>query len=138
MLIGIALDHEIGVDVECVRPVSGLDCLTDGFFAPGEAAAIRALPGEQRLSAFFACWTRKEAFVKAIGAGLGHPLDAFEVSSDPHGHAQLIQVDGSVDKAAGWTMRRSYRLMRRSRPPSPLARQRTRISPICCSGSSTG
>ena len=53
------------------------------MFAPGEQRALSTLSGQAALDAFFACWTRKEAFVKAIGLGLSHPLEAFEVSVGP-------------------------------------------------------
>lgn len=73
----------VGVDIEQVRPMDDLLLVARRFFAPGEYEAIARLPAARQPSAFFACWTRKEAFVKALGAGLQAPLHRFEVSVDP-------------------------------------------------------
>jgi len=72
-------DRELGLDIELIDPAFDR-AGTIGLFAPGEQQALTALSGQAALDAFFACWTRKEAFVKAIGLGLSHPLTAFEVS----------------------------------------------------------
>lgn len=75
-------ERELGLDIELIDPA--FDCAgTIGLFAPGEQQALAALSGQAALDAFFACWTRKEAYVKAIGLGLSHPLAAFEVSVGP-------------------------------------------------------
>lgn len=75
-------ERELGLDIEVIDPTfdrSG----TIGLFHPGEQQALAALSDPAALHAFFACWTRKEAFVKAIGLGLSHPLECFEVSVGP-------------------------------------------------------
>jgi 4'-phosphopantetheinyl transferase len=72
-------ERELGLDIELIDPAFDR-AGTIGLFAPGEQQALAALSGQAALDAFFACWTRKEAFVKAIGLGLSHPLSAFEVS----------------------------------------------------------
>jgi len=66
------------VDVERIRPLDEL-VLARRWFAPAEVAALEALSGEERRAEFFACWTRKEAYVKALGSGLTTPLSSFEV-----------------------------------------------------------
>jgi 4'-phosphopantetheinyl transferase len=81
-LCAVAPAGEIGVDVEWCRELPHAD-LADRFFAADEAAALRALPEEGRAAGFFACWTRKEAYVKAKGLGLSLSLQAFSVTADP-------------------------------------------------------
>jgi 4'-phosphopantetheinyl transferase len=102
VLIGIGNECAIGVDVERIRPLVDLDSLIRQFLAPGEACSIHALPQEQRLEAFFRCWTRKEAYVKALGSGLSTPLDRFEVSTDQS--AALLSVNGTARGTEGWSL----------------------------------
>lgn len=71
---------EVGVDVEEVRELPDADEIAMRFFAPRERAAYLRLRPRERAQGFFNCWTRKEAFVKALGEGLSHPLAAFDVS----------------------------------------------------------
>ena len=82
-LIAITLDREIGVDVEKIRLQVDFEKLAERYFSPGEALALRAVAPEQRAAAFYACWTRKEAFVKALGKGIAFGLAEFSVSIDP-------------------------------------------------------
>ncbi|HEY8082614.1 MAG TPA: 4'-phosphopantetheinyl transferase superfamily protein [Solirubrobacterales bacterium] len=79
-LIAISADGPIGVDVEEIRDVPELESLVRSRFAASEAAAILERSGEERLSAFYRCWTRKEACVKAIGTEIGPGLDSVVVS----------------------------------------------------------
>jgi 4'-phosphopantetheinyl transferase len=73
----VALGRQVGVDVEyAARQVEFLE-LAERYFAPAEIAHLRGLTGDARQAAFFAIWTLKEAFVKAIGHGLTYPLDSF-------------------------------------------------------------
>lgn len=66
--------------------------LVGGFFAALEADEIRSLAPEARLAAFFACWTRKEAFVKALGKGLYVPIDQFRVTVRPEEAPRLVST----------------------------------------------
>jgi 4'-phosphopantetheinyl transferase len=79
----------VGVDIEHVRPIEHED-MAERFFSPSECEALRALAPELRLQAFFACWTRKEAYIKGLGEGLSIPLDRFSVSVDPDAPAALL------------------------------------------------
>lgn len=101
-LIGVAT-APLGVDVEVIRPMPDSHAIARRFFAPGEAAALAELPAAERLEAFFACWSRKEAFVKAIGLGLAAPLDRFELDMDPS-HPALLSVEGQAGAAATWSL----------------------------------
>jgi len=82
-LYALAAGREVGVDIEYVESARACAEIAERFFASDEAAAIKALPEESRPRAFFACWTRKEAYVKATGMGLSIPLDGFVVSIAP-------------------------------------------------------
>ena len=91
-LIAIAEgDRRIGVDVEQVRHDTDVRALAARFFHPEEAEAI----GDRR-DAFFRCWTRKEAVVKALGLGLAHPLGSFVVDFDADGPRPVRGVEGLV------------------------------------------
>ena len=81
-LYAVTLHRQVGVDVEQVRPLPDLAVLAERNFSPTERGALLALPAARRPPAFFACWTRKEAYVKARGDGL-RLLKSFEVSVDP-------------------------------------------------------
>jgi len=79
MIVAIA-EVELGCDIERVDETADWRPLAESVFAAGECAALRRLSGAAGRQAFFDCWARKEAFVKALGKGLSHPLDAFHVS----------------------------------------------------------
>ena len=101
-LLAIAGRGRVGVDAETVRPGIEVADLSRRFFAPAEADEILRLPPEAQLAAFFACWTRKEAFVKALGTGLAVPLDRFQVTVRADQPARLISVDS--DEFDRWTL----------------------------------
>jgi len=101
-LIALAAGREVGIDVEARRQVNVLELATR-FFAPAETAMLRALPTEEQHAAFLRCWTRKEAFIKAIGDGLSFPLDHFEVSlADDEARQQLVSCRGDGDPLQRW------------------------------------
>jgi 4'-phosphopantetheinyl transferase len=82
--------RQVGIDVEYIRPIPDVEQIAVRFFSVGENAALCALPESLRLEAFFNCWTRKEAYIKAIGDGLSHPLNQFQVSLAPGEAARLL------------------------------------------------
>jgi 4'-phosphopantetheinyl transferase len=107
-LLGVTRAAAVGVDIEAIRSVPEFEDIARAHFAPGEVDALTRLPGDRRQDGFFACWTRKEAFVKMTGEGLAMALDQFEVSVDPDGPAALRSVRGSVTDAqacALWSFR---------------------------------
>ena len=83
--------EEIGVDVERVRPMTDVDAVARTTFSPRELAHFHALPASARLRAFYEAWTRKEAFVKALGCGLSRRLDSFDVAFGPGEPARLLR-----------------------------------------------
>lgn len=102
-LIAIAPDARVGVDVEIMRPLSDCLAIARGHFASDEVAALAGLPPDRRMEAFFACWTRKEAFVKALGLGLSMALDRFSVSIPPSPSC-LVSIDGEAEAARAWRL----------------------------------
>ena len=104
MLCAMTREREIGIDIEHVRPKSASLEVAERFFAPGEVAALRALPDERFSVAFFACWTRKEAYIKARGEGLSHPLDTFEVSVEPGLKNVGLQTYDDPHEASRWSL----------------------------------
>ncbi|HEV2864427.1 MAG TPA: 4'-phosphopantetheinyl transferase superfamily protein [Pyrinomonadaceae bacterium] len=100
----VACGREVGVDVEHLREGVEVLSLAGHFFSRAEVAALGALPPEQRLRGFFNCWTRKEAYIKARGEGLSHPLDAFTVSLEPGSRAALLSTERDPAEAARWTL----------------------------------
>jgi 4'-phosphopantetheinyl transferase len=104
IMIGVAEGARVGVDVEQIRPVADMANLMARFFAPGEAAAITSLRGSEQVTAFFDCWTRKEAYVKALGDGLQFGLDRFEVECGPGRAPAILSIDGSTGEASRWRL----------------------------------
>ena len=82
-LYAFARDFEIGVDIELERPLDDYEDLARRYFSAAEVRDLATLPEHERTAAFFTCWTRKEAYIKACGEGLSLPLDAFRVTLRP-------------------------------------------------------
>ena len=78
--------------------------LAERFFHPNEVAALRALPGHQRVDGFFHAWTRKEAFLKATGKGISYGIDRVEVTLTPGDPARVLALDGDRGAAAAWSL----------------------------------
>jgi 4'-phosphopantetheinyl transferase len=100
----VAHGAEIGVDVEILRPMPDALSISESFFSAPERETLRAVPEERRAEAFFNCWTRKEAYLKAIGEGLSEPLDSFVVTlapGDPPRFLDFFKVEGEV---AAWSL----------------------------------
>ena len=79
MLIVVAQGREVGIDVEKVRSRDHLNQIAEHFFSPQEYTALISLPAEQRLEAFFTYWTRREAYLKALGVGISGGLDSIDL-----------------------------------------------------------
>ncbi|MCA1613545.1 MAG: 4'-phosphopantetheinyl transferase superfamily protein [Acidobacteria bacterium] len=103
-LCAVTLGRAVGVDLELVKEeFAGIE-IAERFFSPHEVAALRALAPGERATAFFDCWTRKEAYIKARGEGLSHPLHSFAVSLTPGEPAALLCTDDDPPEAARWSM----------------------------------
>jgi 4'-phosphopantetheinyl transferase len=104
-LVVITQGRDVGIDLEHIRKISDVEQLAGRFFSTREHSMLRALPADQRLHGFFNCWTRKEAYVKAVGDGLRLPLDRFDVSLAPGEPVRLLGVDNNPDEASRWSLR---------------------------------
>jgi 4'-phosphopantetheinyl transferase len=102
-LCAITTVGPVGVDIEHIRPLRDADAIARHKFAPEEYAVWAALPDDQRLAAFFACWSRKEAFIKATGEGLYRPLSDFVVTLAPGEPAALLAVHSDPAAVAAWS-----------------------------------
>ena len=102
-LLAMVDGAEIGVDIERLRPLSHMDALAERVFSAAERAALGRVPADQKLEAFFAGWTRKEAYIKARGEGIGL-LAAIEVVLTPGEPPRLIRVAGQPDELQRWSM----------------------------------
>lgn len=106
VLYAIAGGQRIGVDIECVdRPAhSDRLRLAKRFFSQREYNDLLQVHPAERNEAFLRCWTRKEAFVKALGQGLTCPLDQFEVTLTRHEPAVLLATRWDASEADRWSM----------------------------------
>jgi 4'-phosphopantetheinyl transferase len=104
-VFAVARGREIGIDLEMIRNDFATMEIAERFFSPREIATLRRLSPELRTQAFFNCWTRKEAYVKARGEGLSLPLDRFDVSLLPGEPASLLSVNGDADEVLRWSFR---------------------------------
>lgn len=94
-IIGLALGQRLGVDVELIREIDDMPTVAQYSFSPGEFRRWQALSGEQRTQAFYRCWTRKEAYLKAIGEGIAQRLQKFEVAFEPDAPPAILSgVEG--------------------------------------------
>ena len=104
-LYAVTYERDIGIDVEHIRPdLAGLK-IAERFFSPREASTLREVPANLRQQAFFNCWTRKEAYLKAIGEGITLRLDQFEVSITPGEPATLRRIKGDPKGASHWSLK---------------------------------
>ncbi|MGA8305896.1 MAG: 4'-phosphopantetheinyl transferase superfamily protein [Candidatus Acidiferrales bacterium] len=97
---GISCNREVGIDIERIEPKWAVWEIADKFFTPNETATLRSLPANLLSEAFFNCWTRKEAYVKARGTGLQTALNSFEVSLAPGEQATFLSEGES-----GWSLK---------------------------------
>jgi 4'-phosphopantetheinyl transferase len=104
-MYALARDGEVGVDVERLAPLGqSLEATARSCCCDAEMAELGSLPREERLAAFLRAWTRKEAYVKAIGRGLAIPLDRVHVSLVPRDAPRVIRVAARDGGASTWTL----------------------------------
>jgi 4'-phosphopantetheinyl transferase len=102
--IAVTRGRQVGVDVETIRPLADLEAMAKTSFAPEEQAELRALDPALQFRAFFAGWTRKEAFMKATGEGFGRATGSFAVSIDPDKPPRLLRIDQHSQPIRDWTI----------------------------------
>ena len=104
LLIAVTPNAALGVDVERVRELSDAEELVARFFSPNECSRFRQLPAEQKPAAFYNLWTRKEAWLKATGEGIGHLLNQVEVSFLPAEPARLLRLPDKFVNRTFWSL----------------------------------
>jgi 4'-phosphopantetheinyl transferase len=98
----VSSDLTIGVDVEQIRPIEDMTAIASHYFSPAEQSHLASLAKADRTHAFYECWTRKEAVIKATGEGVSRLLDSFEVAFGPGAAPRLIRIDD--DPSPSWKM----------------------------------
>lgn len=99
----VLVQGPVGIDAEIERPDIDWYDIGRRFFAPAEIDEIVSLPPELRVRAFYACWTRKETYLKALGIGLSGALDKFQVTVRPDQAAALSWVAESATEPRHWS-----------------------------------
>ena len=102
IMIAVANEGRLGVDIEKVRQVRLMASLADKKFARDEVALLRAAPAGDQQTMFFRLWTHKEAFTKALGVGLTIPLSSFSVDPTHTAAKGLVRIDGHDEDPAEW------------------------------------
>lgn len=103
-LYAVTRGREVGIDLEFIRCDLETEQIAERFLSRSEIATLRALPLSLRKYAFFLCWTRKEAYIKARGEGLSIPLDQFDMSLTPGEPAELLTTRPDSDEALRWSL----------------------------------
>ncbi|HEY9750259.1 MAG TPA: 4'-phosphopantetheinyl transferase superfamily protein [Allocoleopsis sp.] len=103
-LLGVSGDRELGIDLEYIRTDFPFEQVAKSVFSVPEQAILRSLPEALKPEAFFNAWTRKEAYIKALGKGLSIPLDQFDVAFVPGEPAVLRDVRGTWENGHNWTL----------------------------------
>lgn len=107
-LVALVRGPEVGVDVERLKPMPDADEIAERFFSASERDVLRALEPEVKAIGFFNAWTRKEAYLKAVGEGLAAPLDSFDVTLAPGEPPRMLTLRGDHDAAARWYYRHLF------------------------------
>jgi len=103
-LYALARHSALGVDLECVRADIDAEAVAARSFSAREQSALRSLSAAARLHAFFNGWTRKEAYLKAVGEGLSERLNSVEVSLAPGAPPEFLGIAGNAEEAAWWSL----------------------------------
>lgn len=103
-LLGVSPIGPLGVDVEKVRPLDHMLDIAERFFSPAEYRRLASVAPAERPRAFFNCWTRKEAYIKAVGEGLAIPLDRFEVTLLPGEPARFVTFQDPREHLDQWSL----------------------------------
>jgi 4'-phosphopantetheinyl transferase len=129
--VAVTFGHELGLDLEAVRPVQDPLPLARRFFEASEAAALARLPEVERPAVFAALWTAKEAVLKAQGAGLSAPLDSVIVELDPAGRPGRVQAPGGPWSVHVWVPEPGWSAALATATPRPCVVSAFRATPLC-------
>jgi 4'-phosphopantetheinyl transferase len=98
-------NRAVGVDIEPLRRFANAAQLVERFFSDREKRVFRSLPESRKAEAFFTCWTRKEAYIKALGKGLSMPLNQFSVTFGPDEPAKLMHTSADSTSSSRWFLK---------------------------------
>jgi 4'-phosphopantetheinyl transferase len=104
LLIGFALNFEIGVDVEKMEEFPEADDVAKNFFSSYEYKSFSSLQNNERIEGFYNCWTRKEAFIKAVGSGLSYSLKEFDVTLAPGADSKIVKIKNDKSEGENWSL----------------------------------
>jgi len=104
VVYAVAEEPKLGIDVEYIRSIPDVLAIARQFFSPVEYQDLLTLEEAQRSQGFFSCWTRKEAYIKAIGDGLYTPLDQFQVAVKPKQPVALVSIQEDQRSASEWSL----------------------------------
>ncbi|MGE3164974.1 MAG: 4'-phosphopantetheinyl transferase superfamily protein [Planctomycetota bacterium] len=94
----------LGVDLERVRAEVATEAIARRYFATAEVAALLSVPERERARAFFRIWTRKEAYLKAVGTGIAGVLQSFEVNLEPGPAARFVAHYREPSETSRWML----------------------------------
>ncbi len=103
-LYAVTRRQEVGLDVEFIDEKSANLEIAERFFSPTEVSNLKTLPVHLQTAAFFSCWTRKEAYIKAVGKGLSHSLQQFTVSVIPEELFPLLSTADNFQEPGHWSL----------------------------------
>jgi 4'-phosphopantetheinyl transferase len=107
-IYAVGWNRNIGIDVERIRTNLQVEDIAPNYFSPSELHSLMSVPSELRAESFFACWTRKEAYIKARGEGLDIPLASFDVTLRPGRAAGVISENHSSWQMVGFLAELGY------------------------------
>ena len=108
-IVGITKKLVIGVDVEILNSLDNLNAIVQQYFSKYEWKKFRIFPEQKKFIYFYRLWTCKEAYIKALGAGLSYPLDKFSIDFLPEGYPRIVEIDSKMQENISWTLQ-SYLL----------------------------
>lgn len=105
IVMAFTLKSKIGIDVEYTKKSIDVKKISEHFFSKEEISSLLSLHKNYQQQAFYNCWTRKEAFIKALGCGLSFPLDQFVVSLDSTKNASLLATKWDEKEKDNWVLK---------------------------------
>ncbi len=102
-LVAVTFAGQVGIDIEKRRDILSMNEVADTCFSPAELEEYVSIPPDEKERAFFDGWTRKEAFIKAIGKGLAFPLKNFDVSLGPD-LPRIRRIESNMTPSSQWTL----------------------------------
>ncbi|HEY4303060.1 MAG TPA: 4'-phosphopantetheinyl transferase superfamily protein [Gemmatimonadaceae bacterium] len=101
--IALSRGRRVGIDIESVLALRDLDLLIQEVMGPRERNRLASLSGMARTRAFYECWTRKEALVKAMGEGIRYPVASIDLPILPvDGRVALPEAEMQVANGRSW------------------------------------